>query len=141
MKKKTYHHAVFWTVLLAFSLMLTGKAIACFAPSAMEMSQGKSMDCCMERCRMETTHEAAQKACEESRLAFSPKEMLSSPDKNCDHTTATMLSDFNPLPLFPSPLFEPNDWINRIQRVQNDAPIKRHASSVPIYTSIQTFLI
>ncbi len=138
MTKATYHYAVFWVVLLSFSLMLTGKAIACFAPAAMEMSQGKSMDCCMERCRMETTHEAAQKACEESRLAFSPKETLSNSDKDCKHSAATMLSEINPLPLFSLPLFEPND---RTKRVQNEPPIKRHASTVPIYTSIQTFLI
>lgn len=90
---------------------------------------------------METTHEAAQKACEESRLAFSPKEILSNSDKDCKDSAATLLSDINPLPLFSSLLFEPDDRINRVQRVLNEPPIKRHASTVPIYTAIQTFLI
>ena len=138
MKQRFCHRAIFWTVLLAFGLMLTGKAIACLAPSAMEMGQGKSMDCCMERCRMETTHEAAKKACEESLQAFSLQERFSSPDRICDHSAEIIFSDFSPLSLFSFPLLEPND---RIKQVQTEALLFRHYSSVEIYTSIQTFLI
>lgn len=138
MKKRFGKQFIFSAVILTFSLMLSGKAIACFAPSAMEMGQGKAMDCCMESCRMETTQEAAKKACEESRLAFSQQETFSSPNKICEHSAEIVLSDFNPLALFSSPLFEPAD---RIDRGQYDPPIQGHASSVPIYTAIQTFLI
>lgn len=138
MKKTVWQHIIFWMILLSFGLMLSGKAIACLAPSAMEMGQGKAMDCCMERCRMETTHEAAQKACEESRLAFAPKETLSSSNKNCAHSATNMVSEINPLSRFVSLVFEPDD---RIDPVQNEPPMRRHASRVPIYTSIQTFLI
>ncbi len=138
MKKTVWQHVIFWMILLSFALMLSGKAIACFAPSAMEMGQGKAMDCCMERCRMETTHEAAQKACEESRLAFSSKEILSSSNKDCAHLATNMLSEINPFPRVLSLVFEADD---RIDPVQNEPPMRRHASRVPIYTSIQTFLI
>ncbi len=138
MKKTVWQHTIFWMILLSFSFMLSGKAIACFAPSAMEMGQGKAMDCCMERCRMETTHEAAQKACENSRLAFAPKETLSSSNRDCADSATNRVLEINPLSRFVSFVFEPDD---RIDPVQNEPPIKRHASRVPIYTSIQTFLI
>jgi len=138
MKKTVWQHTVFWMILLSFSFMLTGKAIACFAPSAMEMGQGKAMDCCMERCRMETTHEAAQKACEKSRLAFAPKETLSSSNRDCVHSATNMVSDIKPLPRFVSLMVGPDD---RVDRIQKEPPIKRHASKVALYTSIQTFLI
>ncbi len=118
--------------------MLTGKAIACLSPSIMEMSQGKAMDCCMERCRMETTHEEAQKACEQSRHALSPKETLSSHHDTCDNSLVTILSDISPLLLFSSPLLEP---IDRIKQLQTEVILLRHYPSVQIYTSIQTFLI
>ncbi len=137
MKETFWYRSIFFAVLLAFSLMLSGKAIACFAPSAMEMGQGKAMDCCLERCRMETTPAAAKKACEESRLAFSQQD-FSSPNKMCDPSAEIVFSDFNPLALFSSPLFEPNDRINPLA---HDPPIKRHAANLPIYTVIQTFLI
>ncbi len=138
MKKRFWQGLIVSVVVLSFGLMLTGKAIACLAPSAMEMGQGKSMDCCMERCRMETTQEAAKKACEESRLAFSQQEMRSHSDKDCARAAEMTFSDLNPLPLFSWAFFEANDPIDP---VQNEPPIKRHAASVPIYTAIQTFLI
>ncbi len=87
---------------------------------------------------METTHEAAQKACEQSLQAFSLQETLSNPDKNCNPSAQIILSDINPLPLFSSALLEPN---HRINPLRNEAPIKRHSSGIPIYTSIQSFLI
>lgn len=138
MKKLLWQRLIFSAVILTFSLMLGGKAIACFAPSTMEMGRGKTLDCCMERCRMETTQEAAKQACEKSLLAFSQQEMRAHSDKNCAYSPELILSDFNPLPLFSTTLFEPDDPLDP---VQNEPPIQRHASTVPIYTAIQTFLI
>lgn len=139
--KKTYkiQRLLFWSMILIFSLTIVGKAGACSDPSAMEMSQGKAMECCLERCRMEVTHEeAAREACASSRHALSPTETLSNPHNPAAASFMDIFSDFNPMPLFPKKVFEPSQFI---KRDLCNPPIKRHASRVPIYTSIQTFLI
>jgi len=138
MRKIFWHRVLYWAVILAFGFMLTGKAVACLFPSAMEMSQGNAMDCCANYCRMETTHEAAEKACDQSRLAFSPNETLSSPHNVCDLSVATFQSDINSHPLFSFPLI---DSVDRIKQVQNEPLFLRHHQSVQIYTSNESFLI
>jgi len=137
-KTHTKHMLFFWGLILSFSLSVAGKAGACSDPSMMEMSQGKAMECCMERCRMETTHEAAQKACESSRHDLSPKETLSSPQKTCAVSLLLSVSDFNPMPFFPSVQLEADE---RQRSVQFEPPPFLHASTVAIYTTIQSFLI
>lgn len=130
---------LFWSIILIFSLTIVGKAGACSDPSAMEMSQGKAMECCLERCRMEMTYEeAAREACESSRHALSPTETLSNPHNPGADSFTGILSDFNPMLLFFSRVFEPDQ---QVKRGLCDPPIKRHTSTVPIFTSIQTFLI
>jgi len=109
----------FWPL----ALWLTGKAVACLSPSAMEMGQGNAMDCCADYCRMETTHEAAEKSCDQSRLAFSPHETISSPHNLCDLSITILQPDLSSYPPLLFPL------------------LLRHHQSVQIYTSNKSFLI
>jgi len=138
MRKTFWHRTIYWTVLLAFGFMLTGKAVACLFPSAMEMSQGNAMDCCADYCRMETTHEAAKKACDQSRLAFSPNETLSSSHNLCDLSVTSIQSDIDSYTIFSFPLINP---VDRIKQVQNEPLLLRHHQAVNIYTSNKSFLI
>lgn len=73
------YRVVFLSALLTSILLSGSQVIACFVPSLAEMSEGRSMTCCADYCRMETTHEAAEKDCDESRQVFSSVETLSSP--------------------------------------------------------------
>ncbi|MFQ5780077.1 MAG: hypothetical protein ACE5HN_04735 [Nitrospiria bacterium] len=138
MRKTFSHRTIYWAVLLAFGFMLTGKAVACLFPSAMEMGQGNAMDCCADYCRMETNHEAAQKACDQSRLAFSPNETLSSLHNLCNLSVATSQSDINSHPLFSFPMIDP---VDRLKQIQNEPRLLRHHQAVQIYTSNESFLI
>lgn len=138
MKTGFHRQTVLWLVLLLFGFSLTGKAFACSDPSAMEMGQGREADCCAERCRMETTHEDAKKACESSRTAFSTRDSLFSPKSDCAQSPAWMLSVPDTRSLFYPPLVEPDEGAFRLS---SDPPLFRHHATVPIYTANSVFLI
>ncbi|GEM_PF-5916179 len=137
-KRNNIQTIFLWSLLLVFSLSVTGKAGACNKPSMMEMSQGEAMKCCMERCRMKITDEAAKQACQLSRHALSPKETLSKAHNDNHERSIQLAADINPLPLFSSIPLEAD---HTIKHIPFEPPMKRHASTLPIYTKIQIFLI
>lgn len=137
MRKPFCYHAIYWAVILGFGLLLTGKAVACFVPSAMEMGQGKAMDCCADFCRMETSPETARQTCDRSLLAFSPEETLSSPHDLSGLSLGIFLTEINPPPLS----FPQIEALNCIKQTQKEPLLLRPHQAVTIYTSIKTFLI
>ena len=64
-------------IILALVLLLSNQSLACFLPSPVEMGEDGAMACCAEHCRFETSDQAAQKACEQSRQAPRQHEVLS----------------------------------------------------------------
>jgi hypothetical protein len=70
------------TYLLASStliVLLGDQAFACLFPSLTEMIGGRPMACCSQRCRVDTTPQAAQQACEQSRTAISQHQVMAGP--------------------------------------------------------------
>ncbi len=132
------YQVLVWTVVLSLGVAMGGKAFACSDPSAMEMGQGHAMDCCEERCRMETTHEAAKKACESSRSAFSTRDSLFSSKSDCVQIAEWILSVPDTRSLFYPPLSDPDDQFFGLLFPHL---ISRHHSTVPLYTEHQVFLI
>jgi hypothetical protein len=63
-------------VAVALVVLLANQALACLAPSPMEMGDGRAMDCCTESCRMDPTPEAAKQACQQSRVATGQEQLL-----------------------------------------------------------------
>lgn len=74
-KRKT----IYLVMCLAIVLLLGNQALACIFPSMPEMQGGRSMACCADYCRMETTPQAAQQACEQSRTAISQNQVVAGP--------------------------------------------------------------
>lgn len=64
------------TLLLAILLLLSTQVLACLFPQPVDLREGQAMACCVEHCRMETTPEAAQQACQQSRIATSQEQLV-----------------------------------------------------------------
>jgi hypothetical protein len=79
MKNRLPHKTFHFTVFLIASLLLSSQTFACLLPSPVEMRKDRSMACCTEHCRVETTAQVAQKACEQSQTAFSQDEAMAGP--------------------------------------------------------------
>jgi hypothetical protein len=127
------------SALASFGLvfLLTAQAFPCLLPSPVEMSQGRAMACCADHCRMETTPEAAQKACEQSRQAFLQHEVYSNASLASPHEMVKLLPDSG------TPRHEELKVPNSIRP---PAQVKRHVlskkfTSVKIYTFVHSFLI
>ena len=137
MKNPFQSRAIHLPALLIASLLLSGQALACLSPSMMEMRESRSMACCAEHCRFETTEQAAQKACEQSRQGLTQHEVLSSPSASPLLETVKSLPD--------SGLFLPVDF-TACNLIHSTLQIKKHDHSkrfisVNIYTFVRSFLI
>ena len=137
MKTLLGYRVFFLSALLASILLSGSQAIACFVPSMVEMSEGHAMTCCTDYCRMETTHEAAKNACDESRQVFSSVEILASPSAAHVLTAVKSLPDLGLIQaLYPTDL----DTRYPSPQASEDGLPKRYRS-VEIYTLIHSLLI
>ena len=126
--------------LIAFlttSFAMGGQALACIFPSFTEMSKGRSMACCTEHCRMDTTPQAAQEACQKSFQVFNQQETLSSPSGTASLTFLKSLTDLGFQHIFPPPL------LKSIPHLSNVVERGFHSryQTVEIFTLNQSFLI
>jgi hypothetical protein len=64
---------------LVLVFLFGGQAFACLSPSLMDMREGRSMSCCEQHCRVETTPQAAQQACAQSHAAISHHQAIAGP--------------------------------------------------------------
>jgi hypothetical protein len=64
---------------LVLVFLCGGQAFACLSPSLMDMRDGRSMACCKQHCRVETTPQAAQRACAQSHAAISHHQAIAGP--------------------------------------------------------------
>lgn len=79
MKKLLEYRLLFLPSFLTLLLLLGSQALACMVPSMQAMAEGRSMACCSQHCRVETTPQAAQQACEQSRTAISQHQSIAGP--------------------------------------------------------------
>lgn len=78
MKKSTRHRHGILFLLLAVSLFLGNKVLACVLPAMdpMNMDETQAMSCCEDQCRQETTPEEAQNACDQSHAVSIQQDMV-----------------------------------------------------------------
>lgn len=128
------------TYLLAFftlTFLLGGQAFACLLPSPTEMRDGRSMACCADYCRMETTPQAAQQACEQSRTAISQHQVVAGPSTAVVKIFVTHLPDLGLGP--PSDL--PSGKLSQGLSTATGHSLPEPFHSVKLYLLIRTLLI
>lgn len=97
------------------------------------------MACCTDHCRMETTEEAAQKACAQTRQALGPRDTLSSASSSPVFQAAKFLPHNGPFPL---ESLSPPDFVQRMPRIEKGVSRpRRNPPSVKIYTANHSLLI
>ena len=106
MKSPFTHRVAYITAFLSLVLLLGSQPLACLIPSLSEMGKGQAMECCTEHCRMDTTPQAAQEACQQSSQVFSQQETLSSPLGITSLAFLKLPSDLGFLHISPSPLLQ-----------------------------------
>ncbi|HEX9756611.1 MAG TPA: hypothetical protein VGB26_02270 [Nitrospiria bacterium] len=67
---------VAFLAFITFVFLSSQPTLACLLPSHSKMSEGKSMACCEEHCRMDTTPQVAKQNCNQSLIAFSTHPVL-----------------------------------------------------------------
>ena len=137
MRNRLSSKAIYFSVFLIVSLLLSGQALACLSPSMLEMREDRSMACCAEHCRFETSDQAAQKACEQSRQAGSQDEPLLNQPNPYVSTMGKSLLDSGPL--LPMDLATRNQIHSTLQIKEHD--LSKRFISVEIYTLNRSFLI
>ncbi len=124
-------------VLLTFLLLVGNPVLACLIPSMPDMAGGETMACCEQECRMESTAQAAKKACEQTRSASAPSQVVPGPTASISHLTVSDLPDASPLARSENP---PADRLALLMpATDNIASVTR--PSVPIYLRIRSLLI
>ena len=136
-KNRLPYRAIHLSVFLVASLLLGGQAFACLSPSMIEMREGRAMACCAEHCRVETTHQAAQQACQQSDQVLTQHEAISS------QAPALALDSANMPPnsvLSFQTVQDDDDHAEPKQPARRDHP-PQHPRTVAIYTLIHAYLI
>lgn len=133
LKRKT----IYVVMCLAIVLLLGNQALACIFPSMQEMQDGRSMACCADYCRMETTPQAAQQACEQSRTAISQHQVVAGPSTAVVKISVTHLPDLGLGP--PSDL--PSGKLSQGLSTATGHGLPEPFHSVKLYLLIRTLLI
>ncbi len=136
-KNSLRYKVVFLPTFLMFLLLVGDQTMACLFPSLSEMGQGKAMDCCTKHCRMDTTPQAAQEACQESSQVFSQQDTISNPIGASSLTIFKSLSDFDFQAMFHPPALETLHLLPKVLEHRFQYRYK----TVEIFNLNQTFLI
>ena len=137
MKSPFTHRVAYLAASLSFVLLLGSQSLACLIPSLSEMGKGEAMECCTEHCRMETTPQAAQEACQKSSQVFSQQETLSSPSGTASLTFLKSLLDFGFQHIFQPPLLKSTPHLSNVV----ERGFHSRYLTVEIFTLNQSFLI